>query len=326
MIDEILRKFLVYEMPGEKYEGPFAPLSEAERILKSSLRSHIKTLAEDIGPREILYSYSAYSRTCDYITSQLEQFGYNVEAQEFKVSGRTARNLVAQLVGTEDSLPPLVVGAHFDTVSPTVPGANDNGTGIASLLEIARLLKNEPPPDRSVIFVAFTNEEPPFFQSDDMGSMVYARSLKSRARSLLGMICLETIGFYSDDKGSQDIPDIILPVYKRIRGDDLRGNFIGFFSDLESAGFLKQAVLAFRNNCRFPSEGLASPIVPGLDLSDQWSFWQNGYRAIMVTDTAMMRYRPYHTPEDTPDKLTYEPYARVTMGLAEVVRALARSA
>lgn len=276
------------------------------------LKAHVRQLSETIGIRNTR-TPEAYRQAADYIETYLAEIGYSVDVQEYSVAGQNVRNLEAVMEGTSNR-PGVVVGAHYDSVDG--PAANDNASGVAGLLEIARLLKERGlSPKRTVRFAAFANEEPPYFSSEEMGSLVYARSLKANKIKLMGMLCLETIGYFSDQWGSQMIPELIKPLYP-----DERGNFIGFFSNHTSRRFLKHVVGDFRTHAVVPSQGLAAPgIIQGIDLSDHWAFWECGYHAVMITDTAFMRYPHYHLPSDTWDKLTYEPFTRVVVGLAETV-------
>jgi hypothetical protein len=166
--------------------------------------------------------------------------------------------------------------------------------------------------------VAFVNEEPPFFPFGEMGSRVYARAARARGDDIRAMLSLETIGYYSDEPGSQRYP----PFFRWFYPD--RGNFIGFVANFSSRALMRNAVAAFRAASDFPVEHVATfGWIPGVDWSDHRSFWQQDYPAIMVTDTALYRYPYYHSAQDTPDKVDYERLARVTEGLRAVVRALA---
>jgi Iap family predicted aminopeptidase len=211
----------------------------------------------------------------------------------------------------------MVIGAHYD--SPTdSPGANDNASGVAALLELARQFKTARPV-RTVRFVAFVNEEPPFFQTDLMGSRVYAANARKRGEKIVAMLALETIGYYSDQAGSQHYP----PPFNLFYPDT--GNFIAFVGNIASRSLVHSSIKIFRESTRFPSEGLAAPgFIPGIGWSDQWAFWQEGYPGIMITDTAPFRYPQYHQREDTPDKLEYEQMARVVAGIGRVVEELTK--
>jgi Zn-dependent M28 family amino/carboxypeptidase len=234
----------------------------------------------------------------------------------FEVSRVPVCNIEATLHGTSRPDEFVVLGAHYDSV-PQCPGANDNGTGVAALLELSRRFAQRPLA-RTLKFVAFVNEEPPFFQTSQMGSVVYANAAKARGDRIVGMLSLETIGYYSDLPGSQRYPLPMAPMYPDI------GSFIGFVSNLRSTRLLLNARRAFRERTRFPLQSAALPAaVPGVGWSDHWSFWQAGYPALMVTDTAPFRYPWYHTPGDTPDKICYEPFAEVVEGLEHVAATLA---
>jgi Zn-dependent M28 family amino/carboxypeptidase len=188
---------------------------------------------------------------------------------------------------------------------------------VAALLEMSRCLAGEEP-ERTIRFVAFVNEEPPFFSTPQMGSDVYARAARARGDDIRLMMSLETIGYHRDEPGSQRYP----PLFGLFYPD--RGNFIAFITTLRWRHLLRQAVQAFRTHSDFPVEGLATlRLIPGVAWSDHLSFWRHRYPALMVTDTAFYRYPHYHMPEDTPDKLPYDALARVTAGLCRTVSALA---
>jgi Zn-dependent M28 family amino/carboxypeptidase len=200
------------------------------------------------------------------------------------------------------------------------PGANDNASGIAALLELARWFADQTP-ERTLRFVAFTNEERPFFGTSAQGSMAYARAARRRGDSIRLMVSLETMGYYSDAPGSQGYP----PLFRLFHPD--RGNFLGLVSDLRSRSAMRRLAEAFRSTSDFPLETTATfPFVPGVAWSDHRSFWRQGYPAVMVTDTAFYRYRHYHRRTDSADKLAYPAFARATQGLARAFAALAADA
>ena len=243
---------------------------------------------------------------------------YTVRHQEYDARGVKSTNLEIEIRGKSKAEEIILVGAHYDSVSGC-PGANDNGTGVAALLEISRLLHNREL-NRTIRFVAFTNEEPPFFLRRDMGSKVYASRSRKRKENIVAMLALETMGYYSEAPGSQQYPFPFSFFYPNT------ANFIGFVGNLNSRQLVRKSLGAFRRHTQFPSEGTAAPgWVTGIGWSDHWSFWGQGYKAIMVTDTALFRYRYYHTPEDTPEKIDYNRLARVTTGLAEVITELANA-
>jgi Zn-dependent M28 family amino/carboxypeptidase len=303
--------------PGRSHVGPLPELTVEETEVRDRLKEHVETLAGAIGERNAYaFGYAQLQDAAAYIREQFERSGYTVEEQVFSVLKNDARNIEAALKGTSLADEILIVGAHYDSVIGC-PGANDNASGIAGILEVARLLADHAPA-RTVRFVAFVNEEPPFFQTDDMGSLVYAKRCRQREENIVGMISLETIGYYSDREGSQQYPAPFNLYYPSV------GDFIGFVGNLKSRSFVHKAIALFRNHAAFPSEGVAAPsFLPGIGWSDHWSFWQQEYPALMVTDTAPFRYPHYHTAEDTPDKIDYERTARVVVGLAQVASRLA---
>ena len=230
----------------------------------------------------------------------------------------TVENLEAVLQGGAKAHEVVVVGAHYDTAAGG-PGADDNASGVASMLAIARALAaSHHAPARTIRFVAFVNEEPPYFWNAEMGSLVYAKACKARGDAIVAMLSLETLGYYRDEPGSQKYPPIVSSFYPD------RGDFVAFVGNLGSRGVVHDAIRTFRGAEAFPSEGATLPsFVTGVGWSDQWSFWQVGYPGVMVTDTAPFRNPHYHQMSDRPDTLDYARLARVTEGLVAVVKKLA---
>ncbi len=293
-------------MPGRSHTGPLPPLSADETRLRDRLRAHVTVLAGEIGERNTL-SPGALQEAAGYVESRFHDLGLAVRKEEYRAGGKPVANLEVELKGTDRPDEVVVIGAHYDTV-PGSPGANDNASGVAAVLELARLLRDAKPV-RTVRFVAFANEEPPWFQTGNMGSRVYARRARERGEKIVAMLSLETIGCYSDEPGSQHYP----PPFHLLYPDT--GNFIGFVGDLGSRPLVRRAIRTFRATTPFPSEGLAAPgWIEGVGWSDHWSFRQEGYPAIMVTDTAPFRYPQYHEAEDTPERLDYDRMARVVAG------------
>jgi Zn-dependent M28 family amino/carboxypeptidase len=277
------------------------------------LHRHVEALAGDIGERNVWRPH-ALEAAARYIEAELSALDYAVTAQEYEAEGVTCRNLDVTVHGKTKEI--VLAGAHYDTV-PGSPGADDNASGVAGVIEIARALR-EAKPACTVKLVAFVNEEPPFFYFGEMGSKVYAEAARRRGDDIRAMLSLEMLGCYSQERGSQDYPAFLKWFYPD------RGNFIAFVSNLRSRGVLGELVRAFRAGSDFPAERLASPaIVPGVSWSDQLSFWRQGYPAVMVTDTAFYRYPHYHQPTDTPDRLDYASMARVVEGLARAIGVLA---
>ena len=305
-----------FRTPGQSFTGTLELLDNFQAHVRDHLKAHVTVLAGQIGERNLDH-YDHLEAAAAYIRQNLEQQDYQVRELDYTVQGKTCRDLYAVLDGTDASKGSIVIGAHYDTVAGS-PGADDNASGVAAVLELARILKNESM-TQSVIFAFFPNEEPPYFQTENMGSVQLARALKTQHTSVTGMISLETIGYYSDQPGSQKYPSGIALFYPNT------GNFIEFVSDLKSRTLMHQAIAAFRSTTHFPSQGAALPTwAKGVGWSDQWSFWQVGVPAIMVTDTAPFRYPYYHTANDTPDKLDYDKMARVVVGLKHVVQQLAQ--
>ncbi|HWP01518.1 MAG TPA: M28 family peptidase [Methylococcus sp.] len=308
--------FYITRMTGHSHSGPLPPLTEAQRQLRGRLERHVKALAGEIGERH-LWRPEALAAAAAYIERTLADMGYAVVSQTYVTHGRSVRNLEAELEGTVPEGGIVVIGAHYDTV-PGSPGANDNASGVAALLELARLAKGSRPA-RTLRFVAFVNEEPPLFYTKVMGSRVYARRARERGENIVAMISLETIGYYTEAPGSQGYPIPFFHLFYPSRGD-----FLAFVGNIASRDLVRRSIAAFRRHAAFPSEGVAAPgWVGGVHWSDHWSFWQEGYPAIMVTDTALFRYPHYHAASDTPDRLDFDGLARVVAGLGAVVADLA---
>ena len=305
----------MFTMPGSSYRGPLPPLTDDERQIAERLEAHVRMLAETIGARNVHSYPDELAAAAEYIRSTWRELGYAVRSHPYAVGDATAENLAA---ARADAVAEgvYVVGAHYDSVGDC-PAANDNGSGVAAMLELSRLLADSPAA-RRLRFVAFVNEEPPYFQTPRMGSWVYAKECRARGEKLAGMFSLETMGCYHDEPGSQAYPFPFSLFYPDT------GNFIGFVGNLDSRDLGHRGIAAFRAHAQFPSEGVAAPgRVTGIGLSDHWSFWQEGYPAVMITDTAPFRYSHYHLASDTPDKLDYERLARVVSGLSAMLEDLA---
>jgi Zn-dependent M28 family amino/carboxypeptidase len=282
--------------------------------LRVRLQHHVEVLAAEIGERHV-WRPRALAAAADYIEEALSPSRYEVRRQRYEVEGVACTNLEVERLGQERPAEIILVGAHYDTVEGC-PGADDNASGVAAMLEIARLLRDQQL-GCTVRCAAFVNEEPPFFHSRAMGSAVYARTARARSDNIKLMLSLEMLGYFSRAPRSQRYPPLLRFFYPD------RGDFIGFVSNWRSRFALVKVHEAFRSQCTFPSERLASPaILPGVSWSDQLSFWRMGYRALMVTDTAFYRNPHYHRATDTPDKLDFDSMARVTAGLAQAIAAL----
>ena len=306
-------------VPGQGWAGPLPALSIAEQALAGRLERHVRAVAAE--PHNVAHP-EALGRSMAYIERALAASGYAVIRQPLdEANGAPVANLEAVVGPADPRAASLVLGAHYDSAG-AAPGANDNGTGVAALLEIARVLAPlRGGAAKRVRIVFFVNEEPPFFKTERMGSLVYARRLAATGERVEAMLALETLGFYSDAPGSQHYPPPLGALYPST------GNFVAFVGTVGARPLVRRAVGDFRAAARFPSVGGTAPaFLSGIDWSDHWSFGEVGIAAIMVTDTAPFRYPYYHRVEDTPDKIDYPRLARVSLGLARVVRGWALSA
>jgi Peptidase family M28 len=305
-------------VPGRPHLGALPPLTPEEAALAQSLKQHIATIA---AREHNVAHYDELEKVARYIEATLASFGYAVDRQEFLADGKMVRNIDVTVEPAAQNADPevIVVGAHYDSVSGS-PGANDNASGAAAVLELARLARDlDAVGARRIRFAFFVNEEPPYFRTEAMGSLQYARALAKRNERVVAMYSLETIGFYSSEPGSQVYPapfGLIFPD---------RGDFVAFVGLLGSRALVQDTVRSFRAHTAFPSIGGVAPgFVPGISWSDHWAFAEHGFPAVMVTDTAPFRYPHYHRPSDTPDKVDTENLARVVKGMERVIRDLAR--
>lgn len=298
-------------MPGRSCSFHPAELSPAEREIERNVRAHIQAIATEIGERH-KDSPLNLERSRKYVVDSLESIGYTVAHHTFD----NGVNISAQTSASENKI--IVVGAHYDTV-PGSPGANDNGSGVAALLELARLFAGRTT-CKQIRFVAFDNEEHVGQPATAMGSNVYAQHCKAQSEEIVGMWSLETIGYFCSDADSQRYPepfDLFYPT---------TADFVAFVGNAQSRQWVRRSVDAFRRAKAFPAEGVAAPKkFADINRSDNWGFSQAGYPALMVTDTANFRYRHYHTEHDTPDKVSYVQLARLVRVLSETLSALADS-
>jgi Peptidase family M28 len=301
-------------VPGRSHTGPLPPLTQEERALAVVLKRHIEAVAA--GEHNIRH-YDELEKAARYIEATLASYGYSVGRQEFVADGRTVRNIDVMIEPFADITDPevIVVGAHYDSVVGS-PGANDNGSGAAAVIELARLLRDlTGVGERRIRLVLFVNEEPPYFKTEDMGSLHYARALAERKEKVVAMYSLETIGFYTSASASQRYPAPFSLIFPD------RGDFVAFVGTPYSRALVWETIRSFRSHTPFPSIGGVAPdIVPGIDWSDHWAFAQFDFPAMMVTDTAPFRYPHYHQLTDTPDKIDIESLARVVKGMERVIR------
>ena len=299
-------------MPGKSYEGVDTTSSDA---LEEKLTADVTMLAVKIGERNIDHP-SLLAQAEAFVDGELAAANLKVTHLDFPARGMTVTNLEGEKQGDSRSNEIVVVGAHYDSAIGAA-GADDNGSGVAAMLAIARALEKEKLA-RTVRFVAFVNEEAPYFWHDTMGRLVYAKACKTRGDKIVHMMSLETLAYFSDEKSSQKYPPgvgLFSPS---------TGNFIGFVGNTSSRGDVRDAIEVFRKSARVPSEGAALPaFIQGVGWSDQWAFWHEGYSGIMVTDTAPFRNPNYHTMHDLPATLDFHRFALVVEGVTEVVRAFA---
>ncbi|WP_141735573.1 M28 family peptidase [Oligoflexus tunisiensis] len=283
--------------------------------LENSLRHDITHIAGTIGERN-LDRYEALKAAENYIVQRFEAAGQRVARQVLLVNGKEVANLEVEWKGQTEPDAIIVIGAHYDSVRGC-PGANDNGSGVAALLAAAEAFATRTP-RKTLRLVAFVNEEPPYFQGEAMGSLVYARRAKAQGERIEAMLSLETMGYFSDRKDSQKYPFPLNLVYPD------KGNFIGLVANRSSSKLLNQVAKAFEEARTIPFEkGAFMESLPGVGWSDHWAFWQAGYPALMITDTAPFRYPYYHTQEDTPEKVDYPRLGQVTRALFKAIERLA---
>lgn len=294
-------------MPSASFSGTPALFTPAEESLEVALTQTLQNL-QSIGPRND-QNPGSLEKTIALLSPTF------ADVQSYTINEKQYENRIAEIKGSEHPEQIILISAHYDTV-PGSPGADDDGTGIAAITELAKRF-SQTKPARTLRFVAFTNEEKPFAGTDTMGSRVYAKQAADRKENILGMFSLEMLGYYSDRPNSQQYPVPVNGLYPN------QGNFIGFISNLKSRELLKTSLLVFRQTATVPSEGIALPEAIGaIGRSDHASFWKYGYPALMVTDTANFRTPYYHTPQDTVETLDLDRLTRVVLGLEQVIAGL----
>lgn len=343
-------------IPSDVNELP--PITVANPAIAKSLRGHVEYLSHTIGSRSY-QSPEQLTAAANYVKSELDKSGYTVDDTSFRykdsnfpkeklwkcydrrdnidsddfyekinrpVKDTIFSNLVVDIPGTDETYKRemIIIGAHYDSDAcesrGNNAGANDNGSGVAVLIELAKLLKDSGP-KRTIRLIAFTNEEEPFFQTNEMGSFKYLKQ-HSVDNPIKAMVALDTMGYFDDSPKSQK------PTWlARLLGLPTRGNFIAFVSDMGSESLVRKSINLFRDkvNQPFPAVGIAAHrrLLDEVSWSDHWSFWRRQVPAIMVTDTAAMRYPCYHKHCDTYLHLDYERLAIVAGNLRQVIVQLA---
>ncbi len=292
------------------------PRASVERTVEPArLEAHVRKLSVDLTPRDVSHIENL-DLTAAYIRSEFLQLGATVLEQPYRIEGKSYRNVIARF-GPETA-DRIVVGAHYDAAG-ALPGADDNASGVAGLLELARLLSQRQLTMR-VELVAFTLEEPPFFGTNGMGSVIHAESLRKENVKVRAMMSLEMIGYFSDAPNSQHFPAALLQAFY-----PSRGNFISVVGRVGDGLLARRVKVAMRAAAPLPVYSISAPsFIPGIDFSDQKSYWANGYNAVMITDTAFYRNLNYHTEQDTPEKLDYTRMAMVVEGVFAAVLELSR--
>jgi hypothetical protein len=307
--------YLVYNKQQRGHPGvPVIADNISLPIIEQRLREHVWALAEEIGERHH-ENLGSLDKSADYIESTFLQYGLDTHRQVY--GSRDFRNIIADIKGKNRTEEIILVGAHYDTVWLS-PGADDNASGVAVMLELAKLLAGHQFV-KTIRFVGFTNEEQPFSNTELMGSRVYTRHAFEHRENIKVMYSLEMLGYYSDEKSSQQYPAPLQWLYPD------RASFIAFVANTGSGLSLYRSLCAFRKYSLFPVQGLIMPeqLIPDIRRSDHASFWDMGYPAIMVTDTAMYRNRNYHTVGDLPGTLDYKKMAELVSGLAYMLADLA---
>jgi Zn-dependent M28 family amino/carboxypeptidase len=285
------------------------------KTIEQQLQKHVYHLADEIGERNILHPEALQAAEA-YISQNWRKQGYTVEKQEYQEQGVPCANIEVNHQGSRHPEQIILIGAHYDSVTGS-PGANDNGSGVAALLELSRLLCFSST-EMTIRFVAFTNEEMPFFFTGHQGSRIYAGNARQQGDNIRLMIALETMGYFSNEANSQSYP----PLFRFFFPE--RANFISMVSNFRSRKVMHRMVKAFRRSTEFPLEHVATfSFIPGVAWSDHLSFWVNRYKAMMITDTAFYRYPYYHTAKDTAEKLDYAQLAQVCDGLSKALVMLA---
>jgi Zn-dependent M28 family amino/carboxypeptidase len=287
------------------------------------LEAHVRMLSETFHPRDAAHPKNL-NRTADYVRDQFVTLGFAPREQQYDADGLNARNIIVRIEPANSAhraAPTLVIGAHYDSdAASSTPGADDNASGVAGLIELARALRASEITKtitRPIELVAYTLEEQPYFRSENMGSARHAAALRARAESVHLMLSLEMIGTFTDRPDSQTYP---LPGLGALY--PTRGNFIAIVGRFHETTITRRIKAAMQGATALPVRSInALPIVPGLDFSDHMNYWAEGFPALMITDTAFLRNKHYHERSDTAEKLDYMKMAQVVQGMWAVIHA-----
>lgn len=301
-------------VPGRSHAGPLPALTSAERDLADRLKAHITAIASE--PHNTQHP-EALERSAEAVEAAFRETGFTPQQQVYTTDDVDVRNIWVTIEPAGEATDALVVGGHYDSVG-NAPGANDNGSGTAATLELARLLRGHAPRHTRIYLVAFVNEEAPYWGTVNHGARRFAELLLSRSETVRGMLSLETLGWFNDTPGSQRYPTPFNWIYPDV------GNFVAFVGMPGSRNWLHEVLAPFRQLAPLPTiGGIAPSFIPGIAWSDHKPFADLGIPALMLTDTAPFRYPHYHRATDTPDKVNVEMLARITMGLDKTLRELA---
>lgn len=285
-------------------------LSPQETETANRFRKIVSDLAQNIGVRNYA-TYANLNEAAEYITREFEELGYESRSMSYSIGNQLFENIIVEKKAQHETDEVVIIAAHYDSCFN--PGANDNASGVAGILELARLFRDEDL-NKNVRFIAFTNEEPPFFMTENMGSRVYARKAKEQGENIKAAVILETIGYYSQKAHSQKYLPLLGPFYPN------RADFIVVVGNFPSRRIVSRITSYFKKASDFPVEGLVAPgFIPGVNFSDHWSFWKEGFPAVMITDTAFLRSQHYHQGTDLPGTLDYERMAVMVHGLGKAI-------
>jgi hypothetical protein len=283
-------------------------------VSSADLQRYVTTLSSTIGPRHT-GAPDALRAAAKMIESTLgpANFGYKPSRQSYKVGHVDCHNIILEITGTDRPDEIFIVGAHYDSV-PTTPGADDNASGVAALMALAQAMGGSKP-ERTLRFVFFVNEEPPHFQTDAMGSLVYAKACQKLKENIIGMISLDCLGYFSDAPNSQRAPAGLPGAIPS------EGNFLALVGNATSTPLVDSIADHFKKNTTLPIIAAALPVsVPEAAWSDHWSFWQCGYQAVILSDTGGLRNPHYHIASDTAATLDYEKLTRTVETLETYLR------
>jgi hypothetical protein len=300
---------------GAAQNAALAAPTPEERDLAVRLKATVTHLSVEVGERNMEKSWNFASATDD-LARDLEKMGYEARRQGYTIGTDVVQNIEAKIGGGRHGDESVVVGAHYDTERGT-PGADDNASGVAAVVELARLFRDKKP-DRTIRFVFFANEEAPFAQTEQMGSLVYAKDLVAHGTRVVAMLSLESIGYFSTEPASQHYPPQLSARYPTT------GDFIAVVGNEASRGLCENLTRELKSFATLPVVGDVLPdAVPEASRSDHWAFWKLGLPAVMVTDTAPFRNPHYHKATDLPDRLDFDRMSRVVAALAKAVEVLA---